>query len=136
MNVAAKNIDPLDVANTPDNDEVAAQIKKALEAKIGDRIEVLSVIVTLIEFDKEVQDRVDRLQQAVADTRISEQRKKTAKADTEANKILADSISEDPNVLVAKCLDMLEELKGALPAGFQCWPGSGGSVVVPSAGGK
>ena len=51
----------------------------------------------------------------------------------EANKILAASIANDPNVLVRECLRLIDENK-PLPAGFQCWPSTGGSVVIP--GGK
>ena len=49
-----------------------------------------------------------------------------------ANKILAESVSSDPNVLVRECLRLIDESK-PLPAGFQCWPNSGGSIVIPAA---
>jgi hypothetical protein len=38
-------------------------------------------------------------------------------------------------VLVSKCFDTVEEAVKAnyhLPAGFSCWNGAGGAVVVPS----
>lgn len=133
INAALADVDPLTTEDQPTQDELAASVKSALQEKIGDRIQVISVIIPLVRFDDRTQERIDRLQAAVADTRIANQRKETAGADAAANKILADSVSKDPNVLVARCLDALETLK-SLPAGFQCWPGTGGSVVVPSAG--
>ena len=66
-----------------------------------------------------------------ANTRIAEQRAKTATAEAESNRVLSESIKNDPNVLVSKCLDAINEGK-SLPAGFQCWPGTSGSVVVPA----
>ena len=45
--------------------------------------------------------------------------------------ILADSVTNDPNVLVSKCLDLVNEGK-SLPAGFQCWPNTDGSMVIPA----
>ena len=70
----------------------------------------------------------------VAQTRIAEQGVKTAEQQEKANEALAKSVSKDPNVLVSKCLDMVEGGKVTLPAGFSCWPSSGSAVVVPATG--
>lgn len=47
---------------------------------------------------------------------------------------LSKSVSNDPNVLVSRCFDTVEEAVKAdyRPAGFSCWSGSGSAVVVPS----
>ena len=66
-----------------------------------------------------------------ANTRIAEQKKETAANEAAANKILAESVSSDPNVLVRECLRLIEEGKPT-HAGFQCWPNSGGSIVIPA----
>ncbi|WP_246119744.1 SPFH domain-containing protein [Aeromicrobium flavum] len=114
------------------------QVHEALSKRVGEDVEVLSVILPIIRFDQQTQEKINAYQAEVANTRIAEQREATAKAQAQANKNLAGSVSRDPNVLVSKCLDALEEMVKAgqnVPIGFSCWPGSGGtSVVVPQAG--
>ena len=64
-----------------------------------------------------------------ANTRIAEQRAKTAAAEARANEILAASVSNDPNVLVSKCLDAAREARIS-PLG--CWPGTTAVPTVPA----
>lgn len=107
------------------------QVQAALERKVDAQIEVLDVLTPRADFDESTEDKITQFQQALADTRIAEQRKQTAAQEADANRILKESVSNDPNVLVSKCLDLIKA--GAdLPAGFQCWQGAGGSVVIPS----
>ena len=67
---------------------------------------------------------------------MAEQAKLTAKAQSEANKALAQSVANDPNVLIDKCLNILKEAvdKGQqLPAGFSCFGSTGNTAIaVPS----
>ncbi len=113
------------------------QVHEALSERVGEDVEVLSVILPIIRFDQQTQEKINAYQAEVANTRIAEQREATAKAQAQANKNLAGSVSRDPNVLVSKCLDTLEEMVKAgqeVPIGFSCWPGSNGaSVVLPQA---
>lgn len=112
-------------------------VQDALAKRVGDDVEVKSVILPIVRFDQQTQEKINAYQAEVANTRIAEQREATAKAQAQANKNLAGSVSRDPNVLVSKCLDTLEELVKAgqeVPIGFSCWPGgSGTSVVLPQA---
>ena len=112
-------------------------VQEALAKRVGDDVEVKSVILPIGRFDQQTQEKINAYQAEVANTRIAEQREATAKAQAQANKNLAGSVSRDPNVLVSKCLDTLEELVKAgqeVPIGFSCWPGgSGTSVVLPQA---
>lgn len=112
-------------------------VHEALSKRVGEDVEVLSVILPIIRFDQQTQEKINAYQAEVANTRIAEQREATAKAQAQANKNLAGSVSRDPNVLVSKCLDTLEEMVKAgqeVPIGFSCWPGSSGtSVVLPQA---
>lgn len=103
-----------------------------MREQIGDQIEVLSVIIPVIKLDENTQSKANALLAQVAQTRIAEQAVKTAEQQAKANKALAASVGKDPNVLVSKCLDMVESGKVTLPAGFSCWPGANSSVVVPS----
>lgn len=128
-------VDDKGQSTAPDLSDVASRVKQELTSEIGNQIEVLSVIIPVVHFDDATQSRVNALQSQIAQTRIAEQAEQTAKAQSRANKELAESVSNDPNVLVSKCLDLLNESisKGyALPAGFSCW-GNNSAVVVPSA---
>lgn len=116
----------------PSNEEVAAQIKVKLQEKVGDWITIHSVSVTLVDFSGPTKDRINALNTERGNTRIAEQKKATAEQIAATNRTLADSISNDPNVVVQNCVDAVATAApGTFPAGFQCWPGSGGSVVVP-----
>lgn len=112
-------------------------VQDALSKRVGDDVEVKSVILPIVRFDQQTQEKINAYQAEVANTRIAEQREATAKAQAQANKNLAGSVSRDPNVLVSKCLDTLEEMVKAgqeVPIGFSCWPGvAGTSVVLPQA---
>lgn len=123
---------PLGEAN-PSNTEIADQIQTTLQNRVGDRVTIHEVTVTLLDFSDATKDRINALNTERGNTRIAEQRKQTAAAEAEANRILSDSVSEDPNVLVSRCLDLIAEGK-SVPAGFQCWPGqsTGSEVIVDS----
>jgi len=103
--------------------------------QISNQVEVLSVYIPVIHFDTATQGRLNALQAQIAQTRIAEQAVKTAQAQAAANAALATSVSHDPNVLVSKCFDLLQEMvnKGqAVPVGFSCWPGGSTGVVIPA----
>jgi len=61
--------------------------------------------VPLVNYDEATQSRINALNVEKANTRVAEQRAKTAEAEARANEILAASVSDSPNVLVSKCLD-------------------------------
>jgi regulator of protease activity HflC (stomatin/prohibitin superfamily) len=138
VNVAFANYDPLGVDTNGDSTQtslvgLAGQVTSTMNREIGDTISVQSVIIPVLHFDPSTQDRINSLQAQVAQTRIAQQAQKTATAQAAANKALAASVSNSPNVLVSKCLDILQESvnKGqSLPAAFSCFPGTGGSASV------
>jgi len=119
----------------PDLNAFAEEVQAGLSRRVGQDIEIESVILPIIRFDRQTQSKINAYQAEVANTRIAEQREKTARAQARANRNLAGSISKDPNVLVAQCMDTLAEMvkeSQAVPIGFSCWPGgSPTSVVVP-----
>lgn len=122
------------VSTAPPASAIADRVLQEMKTKIGDQIDVLSVIIPVMHFDDSTQGRINALQAQIAQTRIAEQAEQTAKAQASANRALAASVSRDPNVLVSRCYDLLAEAinKGyALPAGFSC-VGGGSAVVVPS----
>lgn len=117
----------------PGNAEVADAIKAELQKRVGDRFTIDSVNVTFIDVSQATKDRIAALNAERANTRIAEQKEQTAAAEARANKILADSIKNDPNVLTANCIKAITESPaGTFPAGFQCFAGASGSVVIPA----
>lgn len=102
--------------------------------RIGSQIEVLSIFIPIVHHDGQTQQKINQYQAARADTRIAQQKVQTATREAEANRALRASVSNNPYVLVSKCLDLVKTKAGNLPAGFTCWPGSTSSVVIPSAG--
>ena len=118
-------------SNVPALSDLSAEVTKSMQKRVGNQIEVLNVLIPSIKLDTNIQNKVNSLLSQVAQTRIAEQTIKTNEKQSEANKKLSQSLNNDPNVLVSKCLDIVESNKN-LPAGFTCWPGDSSSVVVPS----
>lgn len=126
---AAPNLDQF-------SQQVEDQMNKRLAAMNGGKAQILidSVTMSFLQLASTTQAKINAYQAEVGNTRIAEQRQKTATAEAAANKALSASVSHDPNVLVSKCLDTLEEMvkaNQAIPAGFSCWPGSGSDLVLP-----
>lgn len=118
---------------------LAKEVQEKMQAEIGGQIEVLSVIIPFAGYDRKTQEKINLFQAALANTKIATQEEKTALHEAAANKNLAASVSHDPNVLVSKCLGILDNMVKdgrPVPAGFSCWPGSGSALVVPAASSK
>jgi regulator of protease activity HflC (stomatin/prohibitin superfamily) len=134
---------PSSSANTAPNldafssDVVDSMQQHLLDAGHGRRqVEVVSVTINFINLARTTQDKVNDYLKEVGATRVAEQREQTTAAQARANENLSKSVSHDPNVLVSKCFDTLDEMVRnhvAVPAGFSCWPGGSSAVVVPSA---
>ena len=145
MNIAFANYDPLGIDNnglstnkplsSAHGPSISADVLAQMQSEIGTWIDVQAVNIPLLNFDPATQDKINQLQQQVAATRVAQQAQLTAQAQAAANKALAASVSNDPNVLTDKCLNILKEAvdKGeALPAGFSCFAGSSATVAVPA----
>jgi len=140
INAEFATYDPLTVDDNGNNlapplAKLSAAVLADMQSQIGSQIYVQSVFISLPHFDDSIQSRLNALQSQIAQTRIAKQAVKTAQAQAEANAALAQSVSHDPNVLVSKCLDLLQEMvnKGsAIPTGFSCWPGGSTGVVIPA----
>jgi hypothetical protein len=125
------DFDPLSPENS-DGANVQAlgdDLAEKLRAKVGEQIEIINVIVPPVNYDEATQERINALNVEKANTRIAEQRAKTAEAEARANEILAASVSNDPNVLVSKCLDGAREAHIS-PLG--CWPNTSAVPTVPA----
>lgn len=138
INEAFSTYDPLGIdANgnntNPAGTVYAEKVTQELRSKIGNWIDVQSVITPIINYDAATQQKTNQLLQQIALTRVAQQSKQTALAQSEANKILAASVADDPNVLVSKCLDILKEAvdrEQPLPAGFSCFGSSTTPIAV------
>jgi len=139
-NAAFENYDVLAVdeqglSTSPPLSKVGADILAQMRKEIGNQIEVESVIVPVLHFDDATQGRINALQAQIAQTRIAVQAEQTAIAQSKANSALAASVAKDPNVLVSKCLDIVQEAinKGyQFNALFSCFGANGTGVVVPT----
>jgi regulator of protease activity HflC (stomatin/prohibitin superfamily) len=131
LNEVFADFDPLAPENVEGTNVQALgdEVAEKLRAKVGAQIEIINVIVPLVNYDQATQDRINALNVEKANTRVAEQRAKTAEAEARANEILAASVSNDPNVLVSKCLDAAREA-GISPLG--CWPNTTAVPTVPA----
>lgn len=143
LNYAFSDYDPLSQAKAASgdtttkkisNDQVADAVRARLISRIGDRIDIESVIIPKVDYDDATQQRINQLQQEIGNTRIAQQRELTAEADARANAKIAASVSKDPNVLVSKCFDQQREMieKGQqIPVGgLGCWSGTERTPVI------
>lgn len=139
LNVVLANYDALDPGKKGQtNDELAQQVEDRLNTRIGTKathpeVEIVAFTIQRIDFDNDTQKRLNSYNEQVAKTRTAEEGEKTAAAEARQNKTLSGSVSNDPNVLVSKCLDILRQMsdKGqAVPPAFSCWPGEKQSTTV------
>ena len=133
-------------STTPNLDVYSAQVKRSMDEHLraaargtasdgSQQVQIVSVTLQFINLASTTQDKINDFLKEVGATRVAEQREKTTAAQAAANRNLATSVSRDPNVLVSRCFDTVEEAvkaNYALPAGFSCWQGGSGAVVVPS----
>lgn len=145
VNEAFANYNPLNSVagvvssseKNPTLGQLSQKIAELLRGQIGNRIDVLNVIVVLIHYDGETQKRIDQLQQQVAETRIAEQARITNEKQAAANAALSKSVNTSPNVLVAQCMNTLQAMVKngqTVPAGFSCWPGGSGTAIIANSG--
>jgi hypothetical protein len=118
------DLDPLAPVNS-DGANVQA-LGDQVGRDVTDQIEIFNVIVPLVNYDEATQDRMNAVNVEKANTRVAEQRAKTVEAEAKANEILAASVSNDPNVLVGRCLDAARDAHIS-PLG--CWPNT---TAVPT----
>lgn len=113
------------------NSAIEENVAEKIE-DLGNLIEIQSVTVSYIKLPDTTQDRINQINAKGLDGKLALQDVAIKEAQAAANLKLAESL-KDPNVLVSKCLDGLISGEIKAPAGFQCWSGNGGAVVVPSA---
>jgi regulator of protease activity HflC (stomatin/prohibitin superfamily) len=124
-----------DLKLAPDFDKLAAEALADFEESLGadPLITVEHVTFSYMELPESSQKAIQAFQDEAQKARTALLSQTTNAAQAEANRILSASISNDPFVLVSRCLDLIADGKLVLPAGGSCWPGGGSAVVVPGA---
>jgi regulator of protease activity HflC (stomatin/prohibitin superfamily) len=110
-------------------------IKSQMVADIGSQIEIRKLILKNAVYDSATQSRLNAVQQQYADTAIAQEQILTNQAQAKANQALANSISNDPGVLVADCQNItLTAIKDgyALPAGWNCGTANSLALAIGS----
>jgi regulator of protease activity HflC (stomatin/prohibitin superfamily) len=133
-NATPEELSNVEINVVPDYPQLNKDIQANVAGKIkenGDLVEIQSVTVSRIVLPEGTQKRINAYNQAVQDTKIAIQQIATKSAQADANDELAKSL-QDPNVLVSQCFDALVAGDFTPPAGFSCWPGGGGGVVLPA----
>jgi regulator of protease activity HflC (stomatin/prohibitin superfamily) len=127
--IAQVTIPPIPYADLND------AVKRNLEDKIkdlGDLIDIQSVTISYLQLPESTQKKINDFNAKVQESKNTLIDIATKTAQATANGKLAKSVNNSPNVLVSKCFDALADGDFQAPAGFSCWPGGGGAVVVPS----
>jgi regulator of protease activity HflC (stomatin/prohibitin superfamily) len=139
LNAVFADYDPLTAVEDPDAEQPAYSLdvmgdraSDMLRERVGEQVEISSVVISLVRYDGTTQKKLDDYQAAMADTRIADQRRQTAEKDAAANNAVSGSLNE--SVLVERCLDLVKEIYRdgkELPPGFTCL-GSGVPVIANS----
>lgn len=129
MNSEFAKFDPLAPGNADGAPLVAISkhVEDDVQRAVGKRIEIEKVFVPLLAYDQQTQDRINALNIEKANTRVAEQAKQTAQAQADANRILASSVNNDPNVITANCVT--QSLSKNLPV-QGCWPLPAGGLTI------
>jgi regulator of protease activity HflC (stomatin/prohibitin superfamily) len=116
-----------DVQNVTDTNSATSQfsqfgpaILNGMRADIGNRINVLTVLLPYVHYDQQVEDKLNAIQQSFANFAIAQENVKVNQEQAQAYVKLG---TPNLNQLVAQCLTDVKE-DPDLPTGFQCIPGS------------
>ena len=107
---------------------MAQRVKGDLQAAVGDDIEIIDVRIPGLFYDQGTQDRIDEFNKKAQETKNAEQDVKTAQQRKAANDIIAQSVANDPLVIIAQCIN--ESLQRGQPVAG-CWPINGVTPYLP-----
>lgn len=118
--------------NNPTTAQLATSIQNVLTPRLNGDVQVITLVLKPLVYDKTVQNNINRVTEQEALTAIAQQSVQTATQQAAANKIAQKALASDPLVLVQQCLTALANGKFTPPAGFSCWPGANSGIVIPS----
>lgn len=124
-----------DLSFAPDYMAVSTEIEDSMKERLAAQglAKIESITFSYLQLADSTQKKLDDYVAAIGETRIASQKEQTAIAQANANQTLSGSVSNDPNVLVSKCYDIVADAVNTgyqLPAGFSCW-GASSAVVIP-----
>lgn len=132
LNEVFSTFDPLIAVQQKDTtqpafslDKLGQQATDLMRQRVGKQVEINSIVIPLVRYDKTTESKLDAFQAALADTRIAEQKKATSQREAEANAARKGELND--NTLKAQCLDVVRDAVRdgkQLPAGFTCLGGS------------
>jgi regulator of protease activity HflC (stomatin/prohibitin superfamily) len=103
-------------------------ILKDMQADIGSRVTVLTVLLPQLHYSTSIEDKLAAIQQAYADYAVAQENVKVNGENAAAlQKLGAPNLNE----LIAQCLSDMKSLP-SLPAGFSCIPGTGSGLSLSS----
>ena len=134
LNVVFETYNPLSVLAQGDKpnvttDQLATLALAEMKAHVDAGIVVDTLRISVVHFDDTTQQKLNGYAQALADTQIATQQKKTAEQQKAANDLLAAASSNDPGVKYQNCLNLIKDLAAKnqlqnLPQVFSCGDGS------------
>ena len=128
LNEAFAQYDPLVTDEDGKNNltAVTARALTLLKEKSGDQVEILDLAVPVIDYDDKTEERINSINQAIAETTQAAQQKQTAEQRAEAARILANQPVPNLNIAIAACVNKMAETGQNL----NCFPI--GTNVVPT----
>lgn len=139
LNVVFEKYNPLAVltdAGTPSisTGDLAAQALGLMKTSVDPGIVIDTLLISVVHYDDTTQSKLNGYAQALADTQIATQQKRTAEQQKLANDLLASKSSSDPGVEYQNCLNLIRSLAtmgqlANLPQTFNCSQGSTPVIV-------
>lgn len=117
--------------SNPTLTQVGAKVTEQMRRELAGQIEVISTLIPILHYDGATENRINQIQQQVAQTRIADAQLQTNQAQSAANAALAQSVTTP--VLESKCLDIMKEMVQngqKVPAGMTCGLGSNVTGII------
>jgi len=126
---------PVGQTGNPSVPQLAAQVQTLLNRMIGSEVTLDLVNIPNIVYPDSVQQRINSILQQKSATQAAILAEQTADAQAAANRAIAASVSNNPDVLISRCLDLMQDMikAGQTPTIGMCnFSGTGNGVIVSS----
>lgn len=123
---------PVGQKGNPSIPQLADQVEAQLKHAIGGEVKIDLLNIPNIAYSPSVQKRINDVLTQKAQTLVAQQAEQTATYQAAANRTIAASVSKDPNVLLSRCLDLMQEIikNGDVPPVNMCNLGGGSAPVI------
>jgi len=110
--------------------DLAAKVLAEMSTAVPTGLIVSNPKILPPKYSKAIEDQIGLMINATTDTRIADQKKKTAQLIADANNLLAKG-DLTPGVLYQNCLNLARDMGANLPPAFSCGA-PGANVVIAS----